>query len=242
MFGTMQYHVIVKSVSPLEAGIGYRTFSQINVTHGNLIIHFIDEVLPELRPSQGCLEKFAKAKQLGNDNLTLMFEENNIPKGGTLVLQLIPTSGEDISLLTSSNVQWTGQNTTIDCKLPNPNQKVKFTVKLFIAEDNQKIVYSRHWAYLIEIHPNPELQNKCKILDINPQSGCENTKLWIFGTNFSPKSEVYIDDVDAVIYKATAHMIMCIVPKLTKTELVHISVKNGNRRVNSPQKFHYLSS
>ena len=230
--GPMQYALRIQNDNPLQAGIGYRKFTRINLSYYNLTVHFIEEPLPVVRFKPGVLQQFLSKNCLSGTNADIKFQNMSIPISSRLTFQFVPLSGEEENFV-SHTVLWEDyQSTVIRLTIPIVTKDTIFNIRLLIGDNISSIVCYRNLPYNINVFAIDNYNFKPSIAEITPDKGSIDSKICIWGDNFLSHTSVFFDSVPAIIYKFEKSFICCIVPVVNPTS-AEVTVQNGTIKSNA---------
>ena len=224
-------------------------FVKTNIRHNDTIFHFIETMLPELRPiSCSCIDwdfwqafttptHALKCRNITFDTLGIEQFMNDI----YITIKIIDEQSK-MDLMLPQRHKWYGRGTSFNIIYPDVFKITQSLIIFSIHNATDQFVFGSRLFWSIMILPNPLLQlQPMEILDICPSSGKAYSDLWIYGRNFVFNHLNTNYDIRVVFTKSTSAMdvqiinvennlIRCSVPKVCAGEY-HIFIRIGEKRI-----------
>lgn len=193
---------------------------KLNVQHHNIIIHEIDNILPDLTFAKYDLVKKLPIAMVGGQrvDLTVLTSPRNIPDTNIQISFLVEKKGVMIQLGACHKASFSSSFT-----LRLPIVKYKEThVNMWMQVSSIPLnipLISWLRPQQMTIFENVLSQPTPYIFDFTPTCASPGDTIWIHGKCFNPETlRILIGQTHAIIFFASPSLIKCITPKLEPGE------------------------
>lgn len=172
--------------SSAQTSVGGVPIQESNITYNGCLYHFIDGVLPDIRPVQGDILKL-RTCYLAGEVIELQFLACGLKPAFEQSLTLVvSTTQEDCTpMAANQKMGWHGNGTMCSIVVPPVKTRTNMVIWLSIYDNQLRHpIITTTFPWCMVVQPNINLHTNPVITDIIPKCGKPNSELWIKGNGF----------------------------------------------------------